>query len=303
MVQSDPDEKYKTELCKNWVQYGFCSYGDKCRFAHGQTDLVSKQMFNPKYKSKKCEGFHATCYCPYGGRCNFIHDDGTALKQRILYYTYLLDVKTKFSVIKYNLMKYLGEAFAAYASIGPYANQDRDALLEAFISYIKNGDYFKRLPVLVQSSLQEPELGECPEAEHKCVRRKLFVEDRLEEIFREIFGRFMQDFPYHKEEREYWDTLGLFLSVLMALHPDLKISDYFGLRDYEGMYIKTLEDLYDCLVAKPAAMQKESEEDEVIMDGVEDIIMNEDYYDDLETAADEEIGGLLYVFNTGWGQS
>ena len=33
------DEKYKTALCRNFVQYGDCSYGQKCRFAHGEQEL------------------------------------------------------------------------------------------------------------------------------------------------------------------------------------------------------------------------------------------------------------------------
>lgn len=31
--------KYKTELCKNWSLKGHCSYGKKCRFAHGESEL------------------------------------------------------------------------------------------------------------------------------------------------------------------------------------------------------------------------------------------------------------------------
>lgn len=27
--------KFKTEMCKNWIEQGFCRYGNKCQFAHG----------------------------------------------------------------------------------------------------------------------------------------------------------------------------------------------------------------------------------------------------------------------------
>ena len=40
--QFDNDEqesKYKTELCKNWVDIGVCKYGKRCRFAHGYDEL------------------------------------------------------------------------------------------------------------------------------------------------------------------------------------------------------------------------------------------------------------------------
>ena len=27
--------KFKTEMCKNWIETGFCRYHDRCQFAHG----------------------------------------------------------------------------------------------------------------------------------------------------------------------------------------------------------------------------------------------------------------------------
>lgn len=27
--------KFKTEMCKNWIEQGYCRYGTKCQFAHG----------------------------------------------------------------------------------------------------------------------------------------------------------------------------------------------------------------------------------------------------------------------------
>lgn len=36
-----PEEgKYKTEMCKNWIESGNCHYDVKCRFAHGKTELI-----------------------------------------------------------------------------------------------------------------------------------------------------------------------------------------------------------------------------------------------------------------------
>jgi Zinc finger C-x8-C-x5-C-x3-H type (and similar) len=34
-------EKYKTELCRNWLN-GFCSFETKCVFAHGQEEIREK---------------------------------------------------------------------------------------------------------------------------------------------------------------------------------------------------------------------------------------------------------------------
>lgn len=68
------DPKYKSELCKKFMETGFCVYGNKCRFAHGRHELMS----NPKsinYKKKMCKSFQETGFCPYGSRCNFKHDE------------------------------------------------------------------------------------------------------------------------------------------------------------------------------------------------------------------------------------
>ncbi len=35
--------KYKTEMCKNWIEIGVCRYGNKCQFAHGDFELLGKQ--------------------------------------------------------------------------------------------------------------------------------------------------------------------------------------------------------------------------------------------------------------------
>lgn len=48
-----PEEaKYKTEMCKNWIETGKCNYSDKCKFAHGKTELVQKVAANKHFKTK-----------------------------------------------------------------------------------------------------------------------------------------------------------------------------------------------------------------------------------------------------------
>ena len=39
----DYKEKYKTELCRNWLS-GYCSFDNKCVFAHGNEELRDKTM-------------------------------------------------------------------------------------------------------------------------------------------------------------------------------------------------------------------------------------------------------------------
>mmetsp|Transcript_3254 Transcript_3254/g.2718 ORF Transcript_3254/g.2718 Transcript_3254/m.2718 type:complete len:307 (+) Transcript_3254:3-923(+) len=70
--------KYKTEMCKNWVETGKCSYSVRCMFAHGYHQLSSSQAKEPakiSYKKTLCEKFHKESYCSYGSRCVYIHDE------------------------------------------------------------------------------------------------------------------------------------------------------------------------------------------------------------------------------------
>ena len=64
--------RYKTELCRPFQENGFCKYGDKCQFAHGEMDLRSLPR-HPKYKTELCRTYHTRGFCPYGLRCHFIH--------------------------------------------------------------------------------------------------------------------------------------------------------------------------------------------------------------------------------------
>lgn len=70
--QSDP--KYKTELCKTYSQTGSCKYGYKCRFAHGEQELIPRKR-SSFYKKRICKTFMEKGFCLYGQRCEFIHND------------------------------------------------------------------------------------------------------------------------------------------------------------------------------------------------------------------------------------
>jgi butyrate response factor 1 len=65
---------YKTELCRSFGDTGFCNYGQKCQFAHGEHEL-RPILRHPKYKTEVCKTFTTTGQCPYGNRCRFIHGD------------------------------------------------------------------------------------------------------------------------------------------------------------------------------------------------------------------------------------
>ena len=68
------NSNYKTELCKKFQTRGYCPYGNKCRFAHGKEELITK-IQGANYKKEKCNSFYVKGYCPYGSRCQFQHDE------------------------------------------------------------------------------------------------------------------------------------------------------------------------------------------------------------------------------------
>lgn len=85
--------KYKTEMCKNWVESDglYCRYGDKCQFAHGSLEMkLTPEPLHYKYKSKECVQFHGTKYCPYGLRCMFQHEERSLDEIRNYYYVHKL---------------------------------------------------------------------------------------------------------------------------------------------------------------------------------------------------------------------
>ena len=70
---------YKTELCRNWVQKGFCEFDYECAYAHGHDELHSKKQnpYHKNYKTKMCRNWHVDTpgKCSYGDKCQFIHDE------------------------------------------------------------------------------------------------------------------------------------------------------------------------------------------------------------------------------------
>ena len=65
--------KFKTELCKNWIEAGFCRYRDTCKFAHGKEEMVFSKH-SSQSKNKNCKTYFKTGQCPYGPRCIFDHE-------------------------------------------------------------------------------------------------------------------------------------------------------------------------------------------------------------------------------------
>mmetsp|Transcript_3802 Transcript_3802/g.3596 ORF Transcript_3802/g.3596 Transcript_3802/m.3596 type:complete len:154 (-) Transcript_3802:7-468(-) len=63
--------RYKTEICKNW-ENGFCEFGEKCTFAHGEDELRSKEGL-PCKQTKTCKQYFELGYCLLGSKCSALH--------------------------------------------------------------------------------------------------------------------------------------------------------------------------------------------------------------------------------------
>lgn len=82
--------KYKTELCKNWIEKGKCSYSVRCRFAHGHHELVASKPTEVKQQAVKkydCKHFHGEKVCSYGIRCIHKHDERTCEEINTSYFS------------------------------------------------------------------------------------------------------------------------------------------------------------------------------------------------------------------------
>lgn len=77
-----PSNRYKTELCRSFQENGSCKYGNKCQFAHGESELRGLYR-HPKYKTEACRTFYNFGYCPYGSRCHFIHEEKLSSAQTL----------------------------------------------------------------------------------------------------------------------------------------------------------------------------------------------------------------------------
>ncbi|KAM3144602.1 hypothetical protein pb186bvf_003209 [Paramecium bursaria] len=82
---SNETQKLKTEICKYWKEQLECPYGSNCFFAHGDNQLVTKEL--PKnYRTKLCQNFSQS-YCKYGSRCQFAHPMKPAKLPALKYWT------------------------------------------------------------------------------------------------------------------------------------------------------------------------------------------------------------------------
>ncbi|KCZ75923.1 hypothetical protein H311_03088, partial [Anncaliia algerae PRA109] len=71
-IEDQINKMYKTELCRNFSDLGYCKYGIKCQFAHALSELRDAER-HPRYKTEYCKNFLKEGTCKYGRRCCFLH--------------------------------------------------------------------------------------------------------------------------------------------------------------------------------------------------------------------------------------
>ncbi|KAG7798848.1 hypothetical protein KL929_001891 [Ogataea haglerorum] len=65
---------YKTEMCTQYQEKGYCPYGSKCQFAHGEEELKKVKRAD-NWKTKLCANWLKSGSCRYGKRCCFKHGE------------------------------------------------------------------------------------------------------------------------------------------------------------------------------------------------------------------------------------
>lgn len=95
-------------MCKNFEIKGFCKWGNKCCFAHGEEELRVKNHLNQKYKSKICKHFHRTGFCPYGMRCQYFHIKDS-YDEFLMAFTEKLELKQKEMSPTVDMLGVMGE--------------------------------------------------------------------------------------------------------------------------------------------------------------------------------------------------
>ena len=80
-AESTTNLKKKTEMCRNWETKGYCSWGAKCSYAHGEHELQKKNHVPKNYLTRSCVTFHKQGICSFGKRCQFMHSERDVYQQ------------------------------------------------------------------------------------------------------------------------------------------------------------------------------------------------------------------------------
>ena len=80
LPEKDVNPRYKTQLCRQFVERGACHFGDACLFAHSCEELQQQASTqnHPNHRLAeeplRCIEFHNLGVCSVGATCEFVHD-------------------------------------------------------------------------------------------------------------------------------------------------------------------------------------------------------------------------------------
>lgn len=141
-AEACPTKRYKTELCKNWIENQTCRYGKKCQFAHGHDELDSARAaagMDDKLRTKNCRTFYKEKVCNYGSRCMFRHE-----------HRHIRQIHRHYYVAK----------LCAYESLFQYS-KDQDEFVAKYETGVSKLAAFTNIHALDDGEEQDPADFEC----------------------------------------------------------------------------------------------------------------------------------------------
>ncbi|XP_076946880.1 uncharacterized protein LOC143618644 [Bidens hawaiensis] len=73
---SSSGKGYKTDVCLSYMQTsGFCRYGSKCQFAHGNKELNPVPFAYKNMVETPCKSYSISGTCAFGSKCRFLHHE------------------------------------------------------------------------------------------------------------------------------------------------------------------------------------------------------------------------------------
>ena len=136
-AEAGPAKRYKTELCKNWIENNHCRYGKKCQFAHGHDELESARAaagMDDKLRTKNCRTFYKEKVCNYGSRCMFRHE-----------HRHIRQIHRHYYVAK----------LCAYETLFQYS-KDQDNFVNSYETGVSKLSAFRDIHALDDGEEQEP---------------------------------------------------------------------------------------------------------------------------------------------------
>nr|GEU44730.1 mRNA decay activator protein ZFP36 [Tanacetum cinerariifolium] len=80
-LSSSGSKNFKTELCLSYLEKsGFCRYGTKCQFAHGNKELRQSPVTYKTVLQKTPCKYRLSGTCAFGSKCRFLHYETSPLE-------------------------------------------------------------------------------------------------------------------------------------------------------------------------------------------------------------------------------